>query len=69
MYIKTIDVNELDAILQKYFKCKDVFINVVEVAGFRNQYAPIKHEIGAGGVCNITFETSKKIKGAVSFAQ
>lgn len=61
-YIKTISVNELNSILQKHFKAKDVFIETVSTASIRNQFMPILNEIGIGGICNITFSTSRKLK-------
>ncbi len=64
MYYKTINVNELGVILRKYFETENAFIEIVEVGNFRNQFNPTKCKIGVGGVCNIIFETSKKIKGA-----
>ena len=62
MYEKTITVNELDMILEKHFKIKNIYIKEVRVASIENQHKPINQPIGIGGICSITFESSRKIR-------
>lgn len=62
VYTKTINVNELNNILQKFYRTKEVFIQKIEFADISHQHNPLKSDIGVGGVCNITFETSRKVK-------
>ncbi len=62
IYEKTINVNELNDILQKYFKVKKVYIEVVEVADLEDQHNPLKYRIGIGGVCNVTFQSSRRLR-------
>lgn len=61
-YKKTITVNDLNDILQKHFRARHIFIESVECGDITKQFSPRKINIGAGGVLNITFESSKKLK-------
>lgn len=63
-YQQTINVNDLNEILQKYFKSRDTFITSIEFGDCRNQWNPKKAIIGLGGTLNITFDLSRKVKGA-----
>lgn len=61
-YVKTITVNELDSILEKHFRAKNILITEIEAASIENQHDPKKINVGVGGVLTITFDSSRKLK-------
>lgn len=69
MFYKTINVNELDDILQKHFKSQQIYIEYVATADLNHQHRSTKNKVGIGGVCDITFSSSRKLKGSYEEAE
>jgi len=51
--MKTVNVNQLNVILEEYFGVEDIYVQAVRTSPPKGQFPAVRHEVGVGRICTL----------------